>query len=44
MGQKLQQGDRFPAMTLKLLGGGAIKLPEELPARYMALLFYRGHW
>ncbi len=44
MGQKLQQGDRFPSMTLKLLSGGTIKLPEEMPARYLALLFYRGQW
>lgn len=45
MGKMLQQqGDRFPPMTLKLLSGGAINLPEEMPSRYMALLFYRGHW
>ncbi len=44
MGQMLQQGDHFPPMTLKLLSGGTIKLPEEMPSRYLALLFYRGHW
>ena len=44
MGEKLQQGDRFPPMTLKLLSGGTIKLPEEMPSRYLALLFYRGHF
>lgn len=44
MGEKLQQGTRFPSMTLKLLSGGTTTLPEELPSRYLALLFYRGHW
>lgn len=31
-------------MTLKLLSGETVKLPEEMPPRYLALLFYRGHW
>ena len=44
MGEKLQQADRFPPLTLKLLGGGTMKLPAEAPSRYTALLFYRGHW
>jgi peroxiredoxin len=44
MGEKLQQGDRFPALTLKLVQGGTIRLPDEIPTRYAAVLFYRGHW
>lgn len=44
MGTKLQQGDRFPALTLRLLTGGVLRLPDEMPSRYLALLFYRGHW
>jgi hypothetical protein len=44
MGDKLQQGDRFPALTLKLVQGGTIRLPDEIPTRYAAVLFYRGHW
>ena len=44
MGEKLQQGDRFPALTLKLVQGGTIRLPDEIPTRYAAILFYRGHW
>jgi hypothetical protein len=44
MGEKLQQGDRFPALTLKLVQGGTIRLPDEMPTRYSAVLFYRGHW
>ena len=44
MAEKLQQADRFPSLTLKLLDGGTIKFPDEAPSRYTALLFYRGHW
>ena len=44
MGEKLQQGDRFPSLSLKLVQGGTIHLPDEMPARYAAVLFYRGHW
>jgi hypothetical protein len=44
MGEKLQQGDRFPSLTLKLVQGGTIRLPNEMPTRYAAVLFYRGHW
>ena len=44
MGDKLQQGDRFPAFTLKLVQGGAIRLPVEIPTHYAAILVYRGHW
>jgi hypothetical protein len=44
MGEKLQQGDRFPSLTLKLAQGGTIRLPDEMPTRYAAVLFYRGHW
>ncbi|MCZ6790136.1 MAG: hypothetical protein O7D33_09430 [Chloroflexi bacterium] len=44
MNAKLQQGDRFPSLTLKLVGGGTMRVPEEMSTRYLALLFYRGHW
>ena len=44
MGEKLQQGDRFPSLTLKLVQGGTMRLPDEMPTRYVAVLFYRGHW
>jgi peroxiredoxin len=44
MGEKLQQGDRFPALTLKLVDGSTIRLPDQMPTRYAAVLFYRGHW
>ena len=44
MGAKLQQGERLPPITLNLIDGGALALPDELPSRYLALLFYRGVW
>jgi peroxiredoxin len=44
MGEKLLQGDRLPKVTFQLLDGGTITLPDEAPTRYIALLFYRGHW
>ena len=44
MPEKLQQGDRIPAIVLNLLDGGTLTLPDDAPSRYTALLFYRGHW
>ena len=44
MAEKLQQGDRLPKITLKLLDGGTLNLPGDAPSRYTALLSYRGHW
>ena len=44
MGEKLQQGDRFPQFTFNLVDGGTLTLPDNAPSRYTALLFYRGHW
>ena len=41
---KLQQGDRLPSITLKLIGGDTLTLPEQMSSRYLALLFYRAHW
>lgn len=44
MADKLQQGDRFPALSLKLVDGSTLEFPSQMPSRYVALLFYRGHW
>ena len=44
MGAKLQQGDLFPSMALKLTTGESLRLPEQTPSRYVAVLFYRGYW
>lgn len=42
--EKLQQGDRFPSITLTTVDGRQITLPQDMPGRYAAVLFYRGHW
>ena len=44
MGEKLQQGDRLPDISLNLIDGNTLTLPEAMSARYLALLFYRGVW
>ena len=44
MSSKLRQGEKLPSITLDLIDGGAIALPDEMPSRYVALLFYRAHW
>jgi len=42
--EKLGIGAAFPKLTLKLVGGGTLDLPEGLDAKYRVILFYRGHW
>lgn len=44
MSEKLGIGSTFPSMTVDLVGGGQISLPDDLDARYRVILFYRGHW
>lgn len=44
MSTKLYSGDRFPAMELKLAGGGRFALPDAIGSKYLILAFYRGHW
>ncbi len=44
MAQKLMQGDKLPPISLKLIDGATLSLPDQLPGRYLALLFYRGTW
>ena len=44
MGAKLDSGDSFPEITLKLHGGGTRTLPTDLDTPYTFVLFYRGHW
>ena len=41
---KLQQGDTFPRLILNLLPSGTFTVPDDMPSRYLAVLFYRGHW
>ena len=44
MANKLDTGDMFPVMTLRLVGGGTLTLPADINASYAIVLFYRGHW
>ena len=44
MARKLDVDDRFPDMTLTLVDGGEVRLPDDLAFDYNVILFYRGHW
>ena len=44
MAEKLGIGATFPTMTLNLVDGGTLRLPDGLDAKYRIILFYRGHW
>lgn len=44
MGAKLNSGDPFPRLSVKLADGGTLDLPSGLHGRYNIVLFYRGHW
>jgi hypothetical protein len=44
MAEKLGIGAAFPKMTLNLVDGGTLNLPDGIDAKYRIILFYRGHW
>ena len=44
MPNKLDIMDTFPSITLDLVGGETLAIPEQLETPYAILLFYRGHW
>ena len=44
MAEKLGIGATFPRLSLNLVGGGMLELPDGLDAAYRVILFYRGHW
>lgn len=44
MAEKLNGGDAFPKLELRLVGGRTIIFPDGIESRYKAILFYRGHW
>ncbi len=44
MAEKLDAGDVFPSLTIDLVGGGTITVPEDMDAKYSIIMFYRGHW
>ena len=44
MADKLYEGDVFPKITLNLVGGGTVTIPDDFDSKYLVPLFYRGHW
>ncbi|MDE0732832.1 MAG: hypothetical protein OSB72_07225 [Gammaproteobacteria bacterium] len=44
MAEKLNSGDLFPSLALKVVGGKSIDLPDDLKSPMTVVLFYRGHW
>ena len=44
MAEKLGTGDTFPKVTINLVDGKTLDLPNGLDAKYRIFLFYRGHW
>ena len=44
MSEKLQQGDRMAGISLNLIDGNTLTLPDGMSSRYLAVLFYRGVW
>ena len=41
---RLQNGDRFPSLSISAIGGGTIELPEALSGSFGVVLIYRGAW
>ena len=44
MARILGAGDAFPSVTLNLVGGGTMTVPDDLDSKYRMIIFYRGHW
>jgi peroxiredoxin len=44
MHTRLQNGDRFPDLSMRGVGGGEIVLPRDVVGSYAVILFYRGAW
>ena len=41
---KLDTGDAFPALSVPLLDGSRLTLPDDLDADFTVFLGYRGKW
>lgn len=44
MTEKLGIGAAFPSLTLNLVSGGTLDVPQGMGGGYKVVLFYRGHW
>lgn len=42
MNSKLNTGDSFPNLTLNLVDGTEVTVPDQSTANYLVVLFYRG--
>lgn len=40
----VQNGQRLPSLVVPKVGGGTIRLPEDLAGSYGVVLIYRGSW
>jgi peroxiredoxin len=40
----LNPGDPFPRLTMNVLGGGTLTVPDAFAGDFAAVLFYRGAW
>lgn len=40
----LDGGDPFPRIELPKVGGGQVRLPDDLAGNWGVVLLYRGHW
>jgi peroxiredoxin len=41
---RLQNGDRFPHLTIDTVANGRLSLPDYMHGHYGVVLFYRGSW
>ncbi len=44
MADKLRAGETLPRLTLDLVGGRSVTLPDDLSTDFGVVLFYRGYW
>jgi peroxiredoxin len=44
MSSRLQNGERFPDLSISTVGGDQMMLPGDLEGFYSVILFYRGSW
>jgi len=42
--KQLDAGDIFPSMTIDLVNGGSLAVPDGMASKFKIVLFYRGHW
>jgi peroxiredoxin len=41
---RLENGQRFPSLQLRKVGGGTVALPDDLAGDFGVVLVYRGSW